>query len=433
MATLGHPRNSIQIMPFHGGLGKSIARLNAESNLVFSSDDSQLIASSKGGNVIAWNIASDEEKFAFKSPCSVNCVALSPDGRQIATGGSDNTIRIWNIRTGEEVHAIKGHYSEIWSLSYNRDESMLASGSADSVKLWSLDSLEGDVHLPDRRIGSDFLAFSPIANQVASRSGRDIVLSNPWLTGTDNAMVLKGIGRYGPVVYSHDGRLLACTDDKNVIIYNFADQTIISTFASHSGAVGSVAFSHDGALVASGDSHFGVYLWNTSNGETVKKLEKRSTIGSDSTKVAFTPSGEHLVTVCGYDGVQLWNARSGEAVATICDESLGFISCALSADGKLLGTGSRRGTVHLWRLLDRQEAYRLDGHSGPIACLAFSPDCQRLAAGGDKVEIWDLTTRETVLSLPGPTDNLSFSHDGRILAGGKHLWNATTRNKLQNE
>jgi WD40 repeat protein len=62
----------------------------------------------------------------------------------------------------------------------------------------------------------------------------------------------------------------------------------------------------------------------------------------------------------------------------------------------------------------------LIGHRGWVCCVAFAPDGQSLATGGEDttVRLWDLATGKERAILTGHTDNVaavSFSPDGRYL------------------
>ncbi|KAJ5936027.1 hypothetical protein N7454_005325 [Penicillium verhagenii] len=68
------------------------------------------------------------------------------------------------------------------------------------------------------------------------------------------------------------------------------------------------------------------------------------------------------------------------------------------------------------------ELQTLEGHSGWVSSMAFSPDGQLLASGSDDltVRLWDTTTGGLQQMLEGPSrvNSVAFSPDGQILASG---------------
>src|SRR5262249_54436710 len=108
-------------------------------------------------------------------------------------------------------------------------------------------------------------------------------------------------------------------------------------------------------------------------------------------------------------------------------------SVAFSPDGQILASGGQDETIRLWNVAEGQELHVLAGHpfpvarqgdrSFPIARMAFSPDGESLAAdsldGG--VHLWNVKTgqpKEPVRWHVGPALAVAFSPDGRWLATG---------------
>ncbi|GFF43825.1 hypothetical protein IFM46972_07340 [Aspergillus udagawae] len=110
-------------------------------------------------------------------------------------------------------------------------------------------------------------------------------------------------------------------------------------------------------------------------------------------------------------------------------------SVAFSPDSQLLVSGSHDNTVRLWDTETGMLQQTLKGHSHIVRAVAFSPDGRLLASGScdNTVCIWDISTGSLQKALSDFCWVLSvtFSPDGRILASGLEndlvqLWDLAT-------
>jgi WD40 repeat protein len=239
--------------------------------------------------------------------------------------------------------------------------------------------------------------------------------------------------------------------------------------------VTSLTFSPDGKTLASGSGDYdgsSIILWDVPTGNPMGQPFSQPT-SSYLTSLAFSPDGRILASggcgkldtvnrtvICVQGQIIWWDVLTMTSASTFTPQRIGqhFMgqadlvnSVAFRPDGEILasgGCGERandrcvRGEIILWDVAAHQPIGQpLEGHSGLVNSVAFSPDGTTLASVSDDhtIILWDVAARQRVgQPLRGHSDevtSVAFSPDGKILASGGWdetiiLWDIATRQRI---
>ena len=171
-------------------------------------------------------------------------------------------------------------------------------------------------------------------------------------------------------------------------------------------------------------------------------------------EVDFSPDNRWLATVGGggADDITLWDAKTGEKIAAWEGHAEFSKSVAFSPDSQTLATGggiwNGPGEVAFWNVTTRKKEGSFQVPDAAVTALTYSRDGKRLAAGYGCIEdgrlrggvlFWDgAEWKASTASLEGPSGgvmSLAFSPDGQSLvtstrfsdpASDKVIWELKT-------
>jgi RNA polymerase sigma factor (sigma-70 family) len=465
--------------------------------VVWSHDGKQLASTGADGTVRLWDPDKGTEVHSFKAhDGGAFGIGFSPDGKKLVSCGNDKTARLWDLsaRPCKELHKVERE-KPIRAVAFSPDGSLIACGGGDNVLLWDPDTGKEYRHLkgPHNEICS--IAFSPDSKQVAAVA---FVHSTVFLweattgkrlaeqTGHDG-------GQVGRLNFSSDGQVITsccgdwtlrqwdaatgrqlrrieikqtnqhaatlAPDGKTVACGGWAgfvrlhDPTGKETRAwkGHDSWVTAVAYAPDGKTLASSGNDRTVALWDPATGKELHRF----TIGGDGeppSDVVFSPDGQLLAVIVRGQQVRLWEVATGKerhleppppaggiggGAGGIAIQGVSPVeSAAFSPDSRLLATGGRDNSVHLWDLSNGQQIRVFPGHVGWVLAVAFSPDGRTLAVGHWRtVSLWEVNTgkeRRRFTGHEGDCSALAFAPNGRTLVCGcgdttALIWDLTGR------
>jgi uncharacterized caspase-like protein/WD40 repeat protein len=223
----------------------------------------------------------------------------------------------------------------------------------------------------------------------------------------------------------------------------------------HTARITDLAFTPDGETIVSASDDKTIRVWDWQSGVTLRLLRGYTGDGSDGKvyAIAVSPDGR-TVAAGGYFGpglgdkppygdVRLFDLATGRLNAVLKGAEYEIYDLAFSPDGERLAAGGADGFVYLWRRDEKVESgwtadRKLDADSWHIDKLAFAGGGTRLAAAttDNGIRLWNLESGEAV-PLPDEAEALrdtsvtalAVSQDGALFAtGGKdglvQIWRA---------
>jgi WD40 repeat protein len=419
--------------------------------VAFSPDGRRVAAASNFGLLKIWDAATGQETASFPTQDSFDA-AFTADGKRVATSGSDRTVKVWDAADGRELLTVRGSTDILFRVAFSPDGHRLAATSFNGQTfIW-------DAMPPDEREDHDAVTLRGHTQTVLalalSRNGNRLVSASldgtllvwdltPGPSPVPEPLTLRGHTKPPHAVALHpDGeRLASAAFDRVVCLWDAREGRELHRFTPHGDVLAaSVAFSPDGRLLATGADGIDppIRLWDLATwAEAGAGLRGHTaTVAS----LAFSPAGPPRLASASFDTtVRVWDLAGGKEPLVLRGHTTWVTRVAFSPDGRLLASAGFDGTARLWDAMTGKPLHTLGGekgHRNRVNGVAFSPDGLRVASAGEDgvVKLWDARTGELVATLrghAGPVTCVVFHPDGeRLISGSGYrgrgeikLWN----------
>ncbi|KAF9112107.1 hypothetical protein BGW39_004175, partial [Mortierella sp. 14UC] len=246
----------------------------------------------------------------------------------------------------------------------------VAAGGEDTVvRLWDVVNYSGVPHASFQGYGNAWtsIVFSPDSTHIASASDDGTVWIWNIQTGEKKHVLTHG-GSVKCLAYLSSGELLA-SGGKNCKIWDVKTGELEADL-QHKRSVATIASSWDGMKLWLGTEDRVVHDWScAANGQDTALVST----------TAFSGDFQYVASSLGGNAVHLWETESGKR-GPILDGHSGSIEClSFSPVSNLLVTGSSDGTVGIWDSRTGKSVKRLKEHSGVVTGTAFSPKGDQFA------------------------------------------------------
>jgi WD40 repeat protein len=303
---------------------------------------------------------------------------------------------------------------------------LLAGGTDGQVHFWDVATgREVGPALAAPRFGPEAwvtrVAFSPDGRRIATSSQKAVVLWDAASRKPDGAP-LPHDGLVWGLAFLPDGRLATCVDDGTVRVWDLAARRVVLGPLRHCGAPNyyyTLAAYPKGPILASAGQDGRVVFWDTASGHPAGP---GLTHGSCVIQAAFTADGEKLLTTTRGGTVHVWALKTGRAT-DLPFQGFEANALALSPDGRRFATGTGFGIVRLWHTDSLRPAGPVYRQRASVQSLAFSPDGRRLVIGTENdglhvVELPPPAEAAPPARLAAEVHAVGYFRDGaRLLAG----------------
>jgi len=358
------------------------------------SPDGRTLAATAGKSVAFWDMATGRLTQRLTFRWDMFCLAFAPDGKSLAVAAGDCVVYLFDPASGKELRRFVGHqtgkephFRGVYQAFFTPDgQTLLTRGSDEKVRVW------------DTRSGKEL-------RQIDAQKW------DFWKLSADGKLL--AVTKTGAETMLH---VLGATTGKEVRQLN------------HSDTAGVMAFSPDGKTLAVASGTTGtvrqpgrITLWEVESGKEIGTLVGHSDAVY---ALAFSPDGKRLASAGYGKKIRLWDLASQKAIGEPLRLSTPVYGLAFNGDGKTLLCSGFDNHVHLWDVATGRERFPVNGPSGAIAAIAYSPDGKRMAtASSNKIWLWEPDSGKVLRTLEPQSETVStltFSPDGKSLIGGSH-------------
>jgi len=265
------------------------------------------------------------------------------------------------------------------------------------------------------------VALSGDGRTLAACSGTDETAIRLWDVPSGRELgVLEGHRAYViALVFWPDGKTLASAGaDQTIRIWDVAQKRALAVLCGHKDEIHRLALLPDNSTLISGAKDGTVMVWDTA---AVRR--KKSIVTLPSPVHGFwapAKGGDAILTLQDQGWLTRWSGPYFQQAEPLFQVNADPRGVCLSADQRLLATGTESGALKLWDVPQRKFLRDISISTGPVSPLAFLANDTRLAVwieGQRSLAVYDAATGSRVSSWPD-----SETQPGQVIISPDGRW-----------
>ncbi|MGE3806664.1 MAG: PQQ-binding-like beta-propeller repeat protein, partial [Gemmataceae bacterium] len=410
------------------GKSRKIAGLDdALYHLAFSPDSKQL-AVVRNTRVCVFDTANLKE--VWESAPHENdfvTLAFAPDGRTLAAAGFRGVISVWETTRWTSLSPFGGHLGKVAAVRAIDEKTLVTVGGDGTVRRWNALTGEeqGRFTVPTSTddwvkyaLAPDGKTVAVVENTIDPNTGdmkAEHVRMYNSVTGQERRRLPLSGRPVFRLLYSPDGKMLACADTTTVNVFDAATGKSRHQLRPEiDGVLGDgpqaldVVFSPDGRRLAIGiqdprvnDIRSEVQVFELATGK-----RRSHWLGEFQFRYQFQlpmiiAPGSRVLISSDNNMVLFRDVRTGKEVRRLAVGNE-LTAMAISGDGKLLAGGQADGQIFIWDTSNGTVLSQAARHPSAIATLNFSADNRRLLSGSQDSTalVWDVPLLVAQAALP---------------------------------
>jgi WD40 repeat protein len=335
---------------------------------------------------------------------TVLSLAFSPDGATLAAAERGGQVTLWDVAQRRIKARLTEHTPRVaWSVAFSPDGSRLVTtGSDQMVRLWDAETYDC-IHTYRGHASEVWgAAFSRDGQHIISTS-KDATIRIWGAPVVSLPSTPTGVRENTAPVISSDSRLLAvATDARSLAVFEINSWREILRCG---GAELPLALTDRGTKLVGLEPGRAIRTWHVPSG-LLEKETPLEPVDPPSQRHMLSHDGRWLAGYGGDNDVVIFNAATGKVMARLQGHTNPALCAAFSADDRWLATGAADFTTRLWRISGDGKFSAgpiLRGHELTVSDVSFSPDGTLVATASwdDTVRVWSMPDGRERRVFPG--------------------------------